>query len=91
MVALGYGSYVRARDVVALVPIEAGDRGEGRRTYVHVEGLPAPIVASRSERTILAEMERALSADAGALGERALPASRSRGVRRWRLSDRRLG
>jgi hypothetical protein len=58
MVALGHGRFVRADRVFALVPIE--DRGEGRRTYVHVEGVVDPIVASRSERAILADMESAL-------------------------------
>ena len=50
MVPLGYGKYVRADRVFAVVPLEPGDRGEGRRTYVHVEGIDQPIVASRSER-----------------------------------------
>jgi hypothetical protein len=59
MVALGYGKYVRGRDIVALIPIEDGERGEGRRTYVHVAGIPGPIVASRSERAILADMAHA--------------------------------
>jgi len=86
MVALGYGKFVRARDVIALIPIEDGDRGDGRRTYVHVAGVPGPIVASRTERAILADMERAVSAapapaDAG--GGAAIPA------RRWRRPARR--
>jgi hypothetical protein len=62
MVPLGYGKYVRADEIVALVPIEDGDRGDRRRTFVHTEGLLEPIVASRSEKAILADMERALSA-----------------------------
>jgi hypothetical protein len=62
MVALGYGKYVRARDIIALIPIEDGERGDGRRTYVHVAAVPGPIVASRSERAILADMESALRA-----------------------------
>ena len=65
MVPLGYGRYVRADRVFALVPIEAEDRGDGRRTYVHVEGIGEPIVASRSERAILADMEGALTESAG--------------------------
>ena len=65
MVALGYGKYVRADRIFALVPIEEGRRGEGRRTYVHVEGLAEPIVASRSERAIMADMESALIEAAG--------------------------
>ena len=60
MVALGYGKFVRAHDIIALIPIEDGDRGDGRRTYVHVAAVPGPIVASRAERAILTDMERAL-------------------------------
>jgi hypothetical protein len=62
MVPLGYGTYVRADEIVALVPVQDGDRGDGRRTYVHTEGLLEPLVASRSEKAILADMDRALSA-----------------------------
>lgn len=62
MVPLGYGKFVRADEIVALVPIEEGDRGDGRRTYVHTEGLLEPLVASRSEKAILADMDRALAA-----------------------------
>jgi hypothetical protein len=58
MVPLGYGQFVRADDIVAVLPIEDG-RGRGRRTYVHVAGLAAPIVASRSEASILADMKAA--------------------------------
>ena len=65
MVSLGYGKYVRADKVFAVVPLEAGERGEGRRTYVHVDGLTEPIVASRSERAILADVEAALTEAAG--------------------------
>ena len=62
MVPLGYGKFVRADEIVALVPIEEGDRGDGRRTYVHTEGLLEPLVASRSEKAILADMDKALTA-----------------------------
>ena len=65
MVALGYGKFVRADRIFAVVPIESGDRGDGRRTYVHVEGVAEPIVASRSERAILEDMEAALTEAAG--------------------------
>ncbi|HZO60774.1 MAG TPA: hypothetical protein VFB51_13875 [Solirubrobacterales bacterium] len=65
MVPLGYGKLVKADRIYALVPIEAADRGDGRRTYVHVEGLDQPIVASRSERAILADVEAALTEAAG--------------------------
>ncbi|HYX84023.1 MAG TPA: hypothetical protein VE777_03545 [Gaiellales bacterium] len=56
MVFLGYGKYVRADRIYALEPIEGEDRGDGRRTHVWVEGMPDPVVASRTERTILADM-----------------------------------
>jgi hypothetical protein len=58
MVPLGYGRFVRADDIVAVVPIEEG-RGHGRRTHVHVAGLTVPIVASRSEGAILGDMKAA--------------------------------
>lgn len=65
MVPLGYGKFVRADRVFAVVPLEADERGDGRRTYVHVEGISEPIVASRSERAILADVEAALAEAAG--------------------------
>jgi hypothetical protein len=60
MIPLGYGKFVRADRVFAVVPLEGGDRGDGRRTVVHVEGIAEPIVASRSERAILDDLEQAL-------------------------------
>ena len=65
MVPLGYGKFVRADRVFALVPIEGSERRDGRRTYVHVDGLSEPVVASRSERAILADVETALAEAAG--------------------------
>lgn len=59
MIPLGYGKFVRADRIFAVVPIETGERGDGHRTYVHVEGIADPIVASRSERAILADLEEA--------------------------------
>lgn len=73
MVPLGYGKFVRADRVFALVPLEAGERREGRRTYVHVDGLSEPIVASRSERAILADVEAALTEAAGIPRRRVRP------------------
>jgi hypothetical protein len=55
IVSLGFGKYVRADRIVALVPIEE-DRGSGRRTLVYVDGLPEPLVAGRTEGTILRDM-----------------------------------
>jgi hypothetical protein len=55
LVALGFGKYVRADKIVALVPIEE-ERGSGRRTLVYVDSLPEPLVAGRTEGTILRDM-----------------------------------
>ena len=65
LVSLGYGKFARADRIYALVPLDPGERGEGRRTYVHVDGLTEPIVASRSEKAILADIEAALTEAAG--------------------------
>ena len=65
MVPLGYGKWVRADRVFAVIPLEADERGDGRRTFVHVDGLSEPVVASRSERAILADVETALQEAAG--------------------------
>jgi hypothetical protein len=65
MVPLGYGKFVRADRVFAVIPIEGDERGDGRRTYVHVDGLAEPLVASRSERAILEDVEAALTEAAG--------------------------
>ena len=78
MVPLGYGKFVRADRVYALVPLDPGERGEGRRTYVHVDGMAEPIVASRSERAILAEVEAALTEAAGIPRRRREPKGQER-------------
>ena len=56
MVFLGFGKYARADRIYALQPITDDRRGSGRRTHVWVEGIEEPIVASRTERTILLDM-----------------------------------
>jgi hypothetical protein len=56
MVFLGFGKYARADKIYALEPLTGDERGGGRRTRVWIEGVPDPIVASRTERTILHEM-----------------------------------
>jgi hypothetical protein len=55
MVFLGFGKYVRSDRIYAVEPI-IDERGSGARTRVWVEGIPEPIIASRTERAILAEM-----------------------------------
>jgi hypothetical protein len=56
MVFLGFGKYARADKIYALEPILGDDRGGGRRTRVWVEGVEDPVIASRTERTILHDM-----------------------------------
>ncbi len=56
MVFLGFGKYVRADRIYALEPIRGEERGGGKRTRVWVEGIPEPVIASRTERSILVEM-----------------------------------
>ena len=56
MVFLGFGKYARADRIYALEPITDEARGSGRRTLVWVDGIAEPIVASRTERTILLDM-----------------------------------
>ena len=56
MVFLGFGKYARADKIYALEPLTGDERGGGRRTRVWIEGVPEPIVAGRTERTILHDM-----------------------------------
>jgi hypothetical protein len=78
MVFLGFGKYARADRIYALEPLRGDERGGGHRTRVWVEGVADPIIASRTERTILADMGQeaavdvALVEDAVALAQRVL-------------------
>ena len=56
MVFLGFGKWARADRIYALEPITGDERGGGRRTRVWVEGITDPILAGRTERTILHDM-----------------------------------
>ena len=58
MVALGYGKYFRSDSIVGLEPIEEG-RGPGKRTKVYLDGHTEPIIASRTEGTILRDLVEA--------------------------------
>ena len=59
MVPLGYGRYFRSDRIVGLEPIEEHEgRGPGKRTKVHVQDLPHPVIASRSEGAMLRDMVR---------------------------------
>lgn len=55
IIPLGYGKFVRSDKIVSLEPIES-ERGPGRRTIVYVEDLKNPLIASRAENSILANM-----------------------------------
>ncbi|MEO8291059.1 MAG: hypothetical protein ABI649_08725 [Gaiellaceae bacterium] len=56
MVFLGFGKFARTDKIYALEPLTGADRGDGRRTRVWVEGIAEPVIASRTERSILSEM-----------------------------------
>jgi hypothetical protein len=69
MVSLGFGKFARADRIYALEPLLGDARGDGRRTRVWVEGIPDPIVASRTEATILRDMGQNAAADAPLMDE----------------------
>lgn len=78
MIHLGYGKYWRSDEIAGLVPIEQG-RGPGRRTEVWVTTRQEPVVASRSEASILQDMaslphEAARSAELAAFADDLLEA-----------------
>ncbi len=58
MVALGFGKFARADRIriFALERITGEERGDGRRTRVWTDGVAEPLIASRSEGTILRDM-----------------------------------
>ncbi len=56
MVFLGFGKYARSDRIFAIEPLRHDDRRSGARTRVWVEGIEEPLIASRTERAILAEM-----------------------------------
>ena len=55
MVFLRYGKYWRSDTILGLMPIEE-ERGPKRRTNVFVQGRAEPIIASRTEQSILEDM-----------------------------------
>jgi hypothetical protein len=61
MVFLGFGKYARSDRIFAIEPLRHEDRRSGARTRVWVEGLDEPLIASRTEKVILAEMGQARS------------------------------
>jgi hypothetical protein len=69
MVFLGFGKYARADKIYALEPLRGDERGGGRRTRVWIEGVADPIVASRTERTILHDMGEEAAAGTAIIDE----------------------
>ena len=69
MIFLGFGKYARADKIYAVEPIVGKDRGGGQRTRVWIEGVPDPIIAGRTERTILHDMGQEAAADAPLVDE----------------------
>src|SRR5699024_1795514 len=55
IVPLGYGKFIRSDKIIGMEPIEE-NRGPGKRTYVYVEGTDKPMIASRTETSILSSM-----------------------------------
>jgi len=72
MIFLGFGKYVRADKIYALEPLGRGERGHGARTRVWVDGIAEPIVASRTERAIVAAMGSTPADAAGQIVDEAL-------------------
>ena len=56
MVALGFGKFARADRIFALERITGEARGDGHRTRVWIDGVADPLIASRTEQTILRDM-----------------------------------
>src|SRR3954462_56945 len=83
MVFLGFGKYARADKIYAIEPIRDDRRGHGRRTLVWVEGVAAPIGASRTGHPFLADrgqdaaLSKPLLDDALDLAERLAEQSQS--------------
>jgi hypothetical protein len=69
MVFLGFGKYARSDRIYALEPILGDERGGGRRTRVWIEGVAEPIIASRTERTILDDMGQSAASQAPILDD----------------------
>jgi hypothetical protein len=72
MIFLGFGKYVRADKIYALEPLADLERGHGARTRVWVEGIADPIIASRTERAIVAAMGANSGAESSKIVDSAL-------------------
>lgn len=69
MVALGFGKFARADRIFALERLTGEERGDGRRTRVWIDGVTDPLIASRTEVTILRDMGQEAAAAAPVFDE----------------------
>ena len=69
MVSLGFGKFARSDRIFALEPLVGEERGDGHRTKVWIEGVADPIIAARTEVTILRDMGQEAANDAPLLDE----------------------
>jgi hypothetical protein len=70
MVSLGFGKFARSDHIYALEPLLGDERGDGHRTKVWVEGIKDPIIAARTEVTILRDMgQEAVATEAPLIDE----------------------
>ena len=72
MVSLGFGKFARSDHIYALEPLLGDERGDGHRTRVWVEGIKDPIIAARTEATILRDMGQEAAATEAPLIDEAL-------------------
>jgi len=72
MVSLGFGKFARSDRIYALEPLLGDERGDGHRTKVWVEGVKDPIIAARTEVTILRDMGQEAAATEAPLIDEAL-------------------
>jgi hypothetical protein len=69
MISLGFGKFARSDRIYALEPLLGDERGDGRRTKVWVDGITDPLIASRTQATILRDMGQDVAADAPLVDE----------------------
>ena len=69
MVALGFGKFARSDRIFALERITGDERGDGRRTRVWIDGVADPLIASRTEVTILRDMGQEATVEAPLVDE----------------------
>ena len=66
---LGFGKCARADRIFALERITGEERGDGRRTRVWIDGVTDPLIASRTEITILRDIGQESAVGAPELDE----------------------